>query len=100
MDIKEKVAEALRRSLRPDHIELDDDDGISGFVVSSRFHRLASLDRQMIISNALNDSSVKFTKAELRHVLAIAGLTPAEYEALGYHENANDRTSARKKKSE
>lgn len=91
MDLKEKVAEALRRNLRPDHIHLVDDEGISGFVVSNQFQRMPSLERQMLIHNALHGSSVKFTKAELRQVLAIAGLTRAEHEALGPTEKGRSR---------
>jgi hypothetical protein len=45
---------------------------------------MPALDRQTLIHNALRRSALKFTKAELRNVLAIAALTPAEFEALGY----------------
>jgi stress-induced morphogen len=91
VDLKEKVTKALRQYLHPDHIELEDDGGISGFVVSPQFHRLPSLERQKLIHNALRDASSKLTKAELREVLAIAALTPAEYEALGYSEKGSRR---------
>jgi hypothetical protein len=83
MDLKKKVTDALRRNLHPDHIHLEDDDGISGIVVSTQFLRMPVLDRQLLIDNALQRSSSKFTKNELRQILAIAGLTPAEYAALG-----------------
>jgi hypothetical protein len=83
VDLKEKVAEALRLSLRTDRIQLEDDDGISGFVVSPQFRGLSALDRQMLIHKALRSPSVKFSRAELRQVLAIAALTPVEYEAVG-----------------
>jgi hypothetical protein len=83
VDLKEKVALALRRSLRADPIRLEEDGGISGIAVSAQFERLPSLERQRLIDKALRDSSIKLTKAELRKILAIAGLTPAEYEALG-----------------
>jgi stress-induced morphogen len=86
MDLKEKITVALRCSFCPDHIRLEDDGGISGFVVSSQFQRMPSLERQVLIDKALRDSSAHLTKAELRKVLVIAGLTPAEYEALGYKE--------------
>lgn len=86
MDLKEKVTEALRRYLHPDHIQLDDDGGISGIVLSPQFRGMPSLKRQTLIHTALRDSAIKLTKAELREVLAIAGLTPAEYDALGYRE--------------
>jgi hypothetical protein len=85
VDLKKKITEALRRTLQPDHIILEDDDGISGFVVSAQFQQVPSLERQKIIHDALHDSTVKFTKAELRQVLAIAALTPVEYEALGHN---------------
>ena len=91
MDLKEKVTDALRRYFRPEHVQLEDDDGISGFVVSSQFQKLPALERQGLISNALRDSANKFTKAELRQVLVIAGLTPVEYEALGYREKRSRR---------
>ena len=81
--LKKKVTEVLRLSLDPDHILLEEDDGISGFVVSARFQKMTALDRQNVIHRALHGSSVKFTKAELRQVLAIAPLTPVEYAALG-----------------
>lgn len=82
---KKKVTEALRHCLAADRILLEDDDGISGYVVSARFQRMPSLERQTLIHDALRGSAVKFTKAELRRILAIAALTPAEYEALDPH---------------
>jgi hypothetical protein len=88
MDLKEKVTEALRQSLHPERIQLRDDDGISGFVVSAQFQRMPALERQTLIHKALNGPSVPLTRAELRQVLAIAGLTPAEYEALGYDDGS------------
>ena len=83
MDLKEKVTKALNGQLNPDRIQLEDDGGISGFVVSKKFDRMPALDRQTLIDKALRGSKIKFTKAELRSVLAIAGLTPAEFAALG-----------------
>lgn len=83
MDLKEKVEAALERYFNPDQVHLESDDGISGYVVSPKFQKISSLDRQMLIDKALRGSSVPFSKAELRHVLAIAALTPAEYEAIG-----------------
>ena len=80
MDLKEKVTEALRRSLVPDSIVLEDDDGISGFVVSAKFRRMTALDRQRLIDQILRDPESEVTKPELRRILAIAALTPAEYE--------------------
>lgn len=83
MDIKEKVTRALRHRLRPEHLELEEDGGISGVVVSAEFQKMSAFDRQTLIFDALRDATPKLTKAELREVLAIAGLTPAEFAALG-----------------
>jgi hypothetical protein len=83
MELREKVAEALRQHFNPDHIRLEDDEGISGVIVSGQFRGVTSLDRQTLIRKALRDSSVKLTPAELRKVVAIAALTPIEYESLG-----------------
>ncbi len=91
MDLKEKITEALRRYLHSDQVHLDEDDGISGYVVSAQFQKMPSLERQMLIHTALHSSSLKFTKAEHRQILAIAGLTPAEFEGLGYRETATHR---------
>jgi acid stress-induced BolA-like protein IbaG/YrbA len=84
VDLKEKVVEALRSCIVPDLIDLEDDDGISGVVVSAGFRGMSALDRQRLIHKALHSSSDKFSKAELRQVLAIAALTPAEYEAVDH----------------
>lgn len=91
MDLQEKVAVALRKSLHPEHIELENDDGVSGFVVSEKFRGLTAIDRQTLIDNALRRSSVKFSKAELRQVLAIAALTQAEYAAVAPRQAGNRR---------
>ena len=91
MDLKEKVAQALDRFFEPDHIRLLNDDGVYGYVVSSRFQKMAALDRAKLIDQALRKSSPKLTKAELREVMAIAALTPVEYAALGYEEKKSRR---------
>jgi hypothetical protein len=93
VDLKEKVAKALRQALRPDHLQLADDDGVWGVVVSARFRQVPALERQTILQNALRESSLKFTKAELRKVLAIAALTPAEFEALDHGEAIGRRST-------
>jgi hypothetical protein len=82
MDIKEKIEEALRRSFRPDVLRLEDDGGISGFVVSSEFRGMAAIDRQTLLHRVLRDPPVKLSRAELRRVLGIAALTPAEYDSM------------------
>jgi acid stress-induced BolA-like protein IbaG/YrbA len=82
VDLREKVTRALREHLNPDHIQLEDDDGVSGVVVSAQFRGVSPFDRQMLIDKALRSASEKLTRAELRRVLAIAALTPAEYEGV------------------
>jgi acid stress-induced BolA-like protein IbaG/YrbA len=46
VDLKEKVETALKRAVTAARIRLEDDDGISGFVVSSDFRGMSPLDRQ------------------------------------------------------
>jgi stress-induced morphogen len=82
MDLKEKVTEALARHLHPERIQLEDDDGISGFVVSTQFRGMSSFDRQTLIHHLLRDTAPKLSKAELRQILAIAALTPVEFELI------------------
>jgi hypothetical protein len=81
MDLKDRVRDALVSALMADYIRLEDDDGISGFVVSSRFQGTSSIDRQALIDRALRDADLD--RGERRRVLMIAGLTPAEYDAVG-----------------
>ena len=83
MELRKKVEEALRRHVNSDNIYLEDDDGISGWIVSPQFQGLSSLDRQKLIDKILRDPSVKLSRAELRRILAIAPLTPAEFDSLG-----------------
>ena len=91
VDTKEKVAEALRRSIVPDLIDLEDDGGISGIMVSASHRGLTALDRQRLIHKALHSASGKFSKAGLRQVLAIVALTPAEYDALDHGDRGSGR---------
>ena len=49
MDIRKKIVKALHEPLQAEFIKLDDDDGISGFVVSPRFKGMPTLDRQELI---------------------------------------------------
>lgn len=82
MGLKEKVTEALRPALEYERIQLDDENGIIGYVVSSRFRGMTPIDRQILIEKILRDSPVRFTKAELRKILLIAAFTPAETENI------------------
>jgi stress-induced morphogen len=79
MALKDRVEAALRNRFQVDHIQLDDEDGIYGWVVSPVFRRLSSLDRQTLIDEALRDPSMKLTKREERQIMFIEALTPVEY---------------------
>ncbi len=81
MDIKDKIIDALRSELSAEYIRVEDDGGISGFVVSRAFENVSTFDRQTLIENAL--VSAALTKEESRQVLMIAGLTPEEYATVG-----------------
>jgi hypothetical protein len=86
MDLREKVAQALREHLHPERIELEDDGGISGIVVAEQFRGMPALDRQTLLENILRSAPEKLTKAEMRRILAIAALTPVEYASFGPRE--------------
>jgi len=75
----------LREPLGAEYIHLDDDDGISGYVVSGGFEGMSSLDRQRLIDDTLRNAEDPLSKEERRHVLMIAALTPLEYESAGAH---------------
>jgi acid stress-induced BolA-like protein IbaG/YrbA len=81
MDLKSKVVAALSKSLKPEYVRLEDDDGLSGFVVSRAFEGMSSLERQDKIEEVLGRA--RLARDEARRILMIAGLTPAEYEAVG-----------------
>lgn len=81
MAVAEKVEKALTRSLKAEYVQLNDEDGISGFVVSRDFVGMAPLDRQALIDGVLDKTSPPLSRDERRHILMIAGLTPEEYDA-------------------
>ena len=83
MDLRKKVEDVLRRTFDVEEIDLQDDEGVYGVVVSPQFRGMPVLERQTLVETALRKGPHKLTKAELRHVLAIAPLTPAEYHAVG-----------------
>lgn len=83
MDLKEKVEHALRSHFQVDHIQLVDEDGVYGFVVSPDFRGLSAIDRQTRIDQALRDPSTSLTRREHRQILAIAPLTPVEFDVIG-----------------
>ena len=59
MDLKDKIVTALSQVLEIEYIRLEEDDGISGFVVSPRFEEMSALDRQKLIDEALQSFSPK-----------------------------------------
>jgi len=81
--IQDRIINALQTPLKAEYIRLDDDDGISGFVVSREFEKMSTLDRQQLIDVALRNAPNPLTNEEQRQVLMIAGLTPGEYESVG-----------------
>lgn len=83
MALKEKIVSALSKALNVEFIRLEEDDGISGFIVSSQFEGMSTLDRQAFIDKALEDGPDALTPKEKRQVLMIAALTPREYESAG-----------------
>ena len=83
MDVRDKIVVALIDKLDVHYVRLEDDDGITGFVVSPQFRDMSTLDRQGLIEAALIDSRKSLTPDEQRRVLMIAGLTPEEYESVG-----------------
>ena len=78
MDLKEKVAQALKDAFEPEQLVLDDSDGLSGYIISPKFRGLDSLDRQMMIDKVLRSPNSGLSKAERREILVIAALTPEE----------------------
>ena len=81
MDLKDKVVRALSEALKPEYVRLEEEDGISGFVVSRLFEGMSVLDRQGKIDEALRASAL--SREERREVLMVAGLTPVEYDSVG-----------------
>ena len=85
MDLIKRVGSILRRRFAPADVKLEDDDGLTGYVVSSKFRGMSSLDRQTQIDDALRDSSAKLSAGDLRRILMIAALTPVEFESASTH---------------
>lgn len=81
MDLKEKITKALFQTFEPEYLRLEDDDGISGFVVSRYFKEMPAIDRQARIEQTLQNAPL--AREERRRILMIAGITPEEYDAVG-----------------
>ena len=99
METVRKVKRALKQAFSPEIVKLEDDDGIIGVVVSDKFRRMESIDRQTSIDNALRDPSARLTEEEIRQVLAISPMTPEEYTAFGPN-GGSGRKRARSKSNE
>ncbi len=83
MGVKDKIITALSRFLDIEYIRLEEEDGISGFVVSPSFQGMSSMNRQELIDRALDEGGDALTPKERRQVLMIATLTPVEYQSVG-----------------
>ena len=83
MALAEKVKRALTRAFHPEYVHVEDDDGVTGYVVDKIFRRMSHLDRQTKIDKALRSESARMTDKELRNVQAIAAYTPEEAAAHG-----------------
>ena len=76
MELLEKVRALLLKEFPPpDKVELDDDNGIIGAVISRRFEGLESIDRINIIWDLLDKN---LTRNERRRVVTIVAVTPIE----------------------
>jgi acid stress-induced BolA-like protein IbaG/YrbA len=69
----------LQAAFDPEEIRLEEDDGISGYVISRKFRGLEAIDRQGMIYDALHDPAVDLQPEEMRQIPAIAALTPEEF---------------------
>lgn len=74
------LAKKLKKILQsdfppPDKVELRDEDGIIGIVVSKRFRRMDTMDRQNLLHQIL---TTHLSAEEQQHVLMIVAVTPEE----------------------
>lgn len=83
MELTDRIINALNEALHVEYYRLDDDDGVSGFVVSPQFENLSSQDRQRLIDKAIQGAADAFSDEERRQIVMIAGITPLEYDSVG-----------------
>ena len=88
MELRDKVKAALEGALEPQLVDLQDDDGIIGCVVSSRFRRMEAIDRQFLIDDILKEPAAGLEPAERKKVILISAFTPEEY---GVHDRAKEK---------
>jgi acid stress-induced BolA-like protein IbaG/YrbA len=80
MDLQEKVTRILQEAFQPEQVVLEDDDaGMTGYLISTRFSGMNSIERQGLIYDALRAKEANLSKAELRRILAISPVTPEEF---------------------
>jgi len=79
VDLQKRIERVLQAAFDPEEIRLEQDDGISGYVISRRFRGMEAVDRQGMIYDALHDPSVDLQPEDMRQILAIAALTPEEF---------------------
>ena len=76
MELTEEVTSILKAVIPPpDRIELEDDDGIVGTLVSSRFEGMEMIDRINLIWDLLGD---KLPREKRRRVILIVAAAPDE----------------------
>jgi hypothetical protein len=83
MDVKKRVEKALSAAFGDAYVRLEEDDGISGFVVASHFKGMPTLDRQALIDDAISKADPALDADEKRQVLMIAALSPSEFNSVG-----------------
>lgn len=64
MDVRDKIIDALMDNLEVHYVRLEDDDGITGFIVSPQFRGRSSLERQVMIEYALKTATNPITPVE------------------------------------
>lgn len=77
MDLLDKVKKLLAREFRPpDEVNLRDEEGIIGVVVSKKFKTIDTFDRQTLLRRLLDKG---LEPAERKRVLIIVAVTPEEH---------------------
>jgi stress-induced morphogen len=76
MDFLGKVRTLLTKTFRPpDQVDVREEDGVIGVVVSRRFRNLDTIDRQSMIGNLLRKG---LEPEERKRILMIVAVTPEE----------------------
>lgn len=83
MDVRDKIKQAISAVVPLKQVQLYDDDGITGYIVSEAFDGTTSLERQELLHKTLQARGSGLTRSEIRQIIFIATLSPIEYRALG-----------------